>query len=239
LAYEKILLQIQDLSSGYGKMLVVQGVNIKVEEGEIVCLLGPNGSGKSTLLNTVCGLASRFNGRVIFDGTEIDSRSPNDVVRLGIGYCPQISNVFPSLTVEENLEVGAYTRKGYGREHLEEVLSLFPELERRRKNLAITLSGGERQMLALARSLISNPKLLLLDEPTAGLSPKASGVLLRKIAEIQESGKTILLVEQNARRALGISNRAYIMVGGRIILEGTAQEILSNPELERLYFGKA
>ncbi len=239
MAIDKALLKIQDLSSGYGKMLIVQGMNAEVDEGEIVCLLGPNGSGKTTLLNTICGLASRFSGKVMFDGTDITNISPNEVVRLGIGYSPQILNTFPSLTVEENLDVGAYTRPAYAPEHLEEVLSLFPELEKRRKNLAITLSGGERQMLAIARSLISDPRLLLLDEPTAGLSPKASGVLLRKIVEIGKGGKTILLVEQNARRALEISERAYIMVSGRIILEGTAQEILNNPELEHLYFGKA
>jgi len=214
-------------------------LSVEVDEGEIVCLLGPNGSGKTTLLNTICGLASRFSGKVMFDNADITNFSANDVVRRGIGYSPQMSNTFPSMTVEENLDVGAYTRTGYTRKHLEEILSLFPELERRRKNLASTLSGGERQMLAIARSLVSDPKLLLLDEPTAGLSPKASGVLLQKIVEIGEGGKTILLVEQNARRALGISRRAYIMVGGRIILQGTAQEILNNPELEHLYFGKA
>jgi len=237
LATDGVLLEISDLSSGYGKMLVVQHSNVRVDKGEIVCLLGPNGSGKTTLLNTICGLANRFEGKIMFDGIDITNCKPNDAVRMGIGYSPQVSNVFPSLTAEENLEVGAYTKKGYRREDLESVLSLFPELEKRRKSLAITLSGGERQMLAVARSLISEPKLLLLDEPTAGLSPIASSTLLRKVTEIRKRGKTILLVEQNARRALEISDRAYVMVGGTIVFDGIAHDALNDPELARLYFG--
>lgn len=235
---EGVLLEISDLSSGYGKMLVVQHGNLRVDEGEIVSLLGPNGSGKSTLLNTICGLANTFEGKIVFNGIDITNCRPNDAVRMGIGYSPQISNVFPSLTAEENLEVGAYIRKGYHKEDLESVLSLFPELEKRRKSLAITLSGGERQMLAIARSLISEPKLLLLDEPTAGLSPKASSTLLRKVTEIRKTGKTILLVEQNARRALEISNRGYVMVGGSVVFQGIARDALNDPELAQLYFGK-
>lgn len=231
------LLELNNVSSGYGKMVVLENIDMYVEEGEIVALLGPNGSGKTTLLNTIVGLADIFGGEIKFDGIDLKNKSPDKIVSLGIGYSPQQQNIFPNFTVEENLVLGAYLRKDKEiRKDIEEIFELFPEIKRRRRNLAKTLSGGERQMLAVARALMLRPRLLLCDEPTAGLAPKAANLLIKKIQEIRERGTTIVMVEQNARIALEASDRAYVLVGGRIRAHDSSANLLMRKDFEQLYF---
>ena len=232
------MLSLEAVNSGYGSMQILEDITIRVDQGEIVSILGPNGAGKTTLLNTVYGIALILKGKVTFEGSAINGLRPEQVARRGIGYAPQLFSVFPSLTVRENLELGGYIRRDRLEEDMNEMYRLFPEVERRRDNLAKTLSGGERQMLAVARALMARPRLLLLDEPTAGLSPKALSTLLNKVVEIKSRNITIMLVEQNARRALEISDRAYVLVGGRIVAEASGKEMLSDEKLEELYFGK-
>ncbi|MEM2094169.1 MAG: ABC transporter ATP-binding protein [Candidatus Bathyarchaeia archaeon] len=232
-----MLLELINVSSGYGKTRILEGVDLQVDEGEIVAILGPNGSGKTTLLNTVFGLATLFEGEIRFQDKPIVGLKPNEVASIGIGYAPQQQNVFSNFTVEENCILGAFLRKdGEVRKDVEEIFKLFPEIERRRNNLAKTLSGGERQMLAVARAMMLRPRLLMLDEPTAGLSPKAASTLVEKIREIRSRGTTIMLVEQNARIALGISDRAYIIVGGKVVTKDSSSNFLIRKDLEQIYF---
>jgi len=231
------LLELNDVTSGYGKMVVLEKINMHVNEGEIVSLLGPNGAGKTTLLNTIFGLADVFEGEIKFNGLNIRGKSPDKIASMGIGYSPQQQNIFPNFTVEENLMLGAYLRKDKEvKKDMEEIFEIFPEIERRRHNLAKTLSGGERQMLAVARALMLKPKLLLCDEPTAGLAPRAASTLAKKIKEIRERGTTIIMVEQNAKIALNISDRTYILSGGRIIAHDFSANFLMKKDLEQFYF---
>lgn len=218
-------------------MVVLQGVDLSVKKGEIVAVLGPNGAGKTTLLNTIFGIATIHEGDILFENRPITSVKLHEVVRMGISYAPQLSNVFPNLTVEENLEMGAFIRGKDQtiKDDMKEVFKLFPEIDRRRNQKAKTLSGGERQMLAVARALMSRPKLLLLDEPTAGLSPRAGIALMNKIKEIRDRGVTILIVEQNVKRALEIADRGYVLVSGRIIREDSAENLMKTG-VERLFF---
>ncbi|MBS7607123.1 ABC transporter ATP-binding protein [Candidatus Bathyarchaeota archaeon] len=232
-----VLLELNDVTSGYGKMVVLEKISMYVNDGEIVSLLGPNGAGKTTLLNTIFGLADVFEGEIKFNGLSIRGKSPDKIASMGIGYSPQQQNIFPNFTVEENLMLGAYLRRDKEvRKDMEEIFEIFPEIERRRRNLAKTLSGGERQMLAVARALMLKPKLLLCDEPTAGLAPKAASALAKKIKEIRERGTTIIMVEQNAKIALNISDRTYILSGGRIIAQDFSANFLMKKDLEQLYF---
>lgn len=231
------LLELNNVTSGYGKMVVLEKIDMYVNEGEIVSLLGPNGAGKTTLLNTISGLADIFEGDIIFNGVSIKGRSPDKIAAMGIGYSPQQQNIFPNFTVEENLILGAYLRKDREvKKDIEEIFEIFPEIERRRHNLAKTLSGGERQMLAVARALMLKPKLLLCDEPTAGLAPKVASMLARKMKEIRERGTTIIMVEQNAKIALSVSDRTYILAGGRIVSHDSSANLLMKKDLEQLYF---
>lgn len=231
------MLKINNLKSGYGKMIVLHGVNVYVRESEIVTVLGPNGAGKTTLLNSIFGLATIHEGEIVFEGKPIHKMRSHDIVRMGISYAPQLDNVFPNLTVLENLQMGSFIRGSDPtiRDDIEEIFDLFPEIERRRNQKAKTLSGGERQMLAVARALMSKPKILLLDEPTAGLSPKAGTSLMKKIREIRDRGVTILLVEQNVKRSLEIADKGYVLVSGRIIKEATAED-LKKIDIEKLFF---
>ncbi len=230
------MLKISCLRSGYGKMVVLHEVDMEVRDGEIVVVLGPNGAGKTTLLNSIFGLATVHGGDIVFEGRSILGMRPFDIVKAGISYAPQLDNVFPNLTVVENLLMGSFIRGDDPtvRRDIEEIFNLFPEIERRKNQKAKTLSGGERQMLAVARALMSRPKMLLLDEPTAGLSPKAGSTLMRKIREIRDRGVTILLVEQNVKRALEIADRGYILVSGRVVKEASAEE-LGKVEIEKLF----
>ena len=233
------ILDIVDLYSGYGKLIIVQGVSLYVENGEIVSIIGPNGSGKTTLIKTIFGLTRIFGGKVVYNNTDITGIKPHIIARMGIGYVPQTNNVFTELTVEENLEIGGYLNHANNiNDFKERVFQLFPILRERRGQKAGTLSGGERQMLAIGRALMSKPKLLLLDEPTAALAPKIVKQLLKKISEIRDQGTTIILVEQNARSALEISDRGYVLVTGKKVLEGNSKKLLNNSDLGKIYLGR-
>ena len=231
------LLTVSNIVAGYGETEILHGVSIAIEEGHIVTIIGPNGSGKSTLLKAIFGLVKPKAGQVLFQGKDITGHAPETVVRKGISYVPQSSNIFPSLSINENLEMGAFIRTDDFRHRLDEVYSLFPDLAGRRKDRAGTLSGGQRQMLALARALMLDPGLLLLDEPSAGLAPNLVGSVFEKILGINRAGVAILLVEQNAREALKLSSWGYILASGQNQLEDRGENLLSNPDVTRLYLG--
>jgi len=232
------LLEVEDLRAGYTEEVdILNGVSVQVEEGEIVAIIGPNGAGKSTLLKAIFGVLKPREGRVTFSGEDITGFPPEVIVRKGMGYVPQVQNVFPSLTVQENLEMGAFVREDDFSARLEELYRMFPDLERRRGERVGRLSGGQRQMVALARALMLDPKLLLLDEPSAGLSPAMVSVVFEKIKEINEAGVAILIVEQNAKEALRLSDRAYVLAMGKNVLSGLGEELLENEEVGRLYLG--
>lgn len=232
-----MLLDVMNVSSGYGKMTIVRGVDMAVRKDEIVVIIGPNGSGKSTLMKTIFGIIQPMKGEVVLDGKNISGLRPDRIVREGINYVPQLDNVFPSLTVTENLEMGAYTLKDC-EDRLQTVMEIFPLLKEKKDAKAIRLSGGERQTVAVARGLMTDPKLLLLDEPTAGLSPALVSHIMAKIQEIRDNGTSVLLVEQNAKKSLAICDRAYVMVMGAKAYEGSGQEILDHEHIGRLYLGK-
>jgi ABC-type branched-subunit amino acid transport system ATPase component len=231
------LLEVDGVSSGYGEMEILHDVSIRVGEGEIVTLIGPNGAGKSTLMKTVFGLLRPRRGRIRFRGHDVTGLPPHGLVRRGLSYVPQVDNVFPSLTVEENLEMGAVIRRDDSRPRLEQVLGLFPNLQGRRRQKVGTLSGGERQMVAMGRALMLDPALLLLDEPSAGLAPIMVESVFGKIVEINRTGVAIVLVEQNARDALRLSHRGYVLAAGQKRLEGAGEALLDDPEVGRLYLG--
>lgn len=236
---DQVVLEARDIHGGYGKAVVVQGVSLHLRRGELVSLVGPNGSGKSTLLKSIYGLANLFRGQVLLDGIDITSRGPEEKSALGMGYVPQIDNVFPELKVVENLEMGAFLKRDRSevKRLLEEVFNLFPILAERRNQLAATLSGGERQMLAISRALMARPSVLMLDEPTAALAPKMVAELFKRILEIKAAGVSILLVEQHARKALEISDRGYVLVAGSKVMEGAGSEILGNEDLQKVFLG--
>ncbi len=231
------LLTVSNIVAGYGETEILHGVSIAIEEGHIVTIIGPNGSGKSTLLKAIFGLVKPKEGQVLFQGKDITGHAPETVVRRGLCYVPQSSNIFPSLSINENLEMGAFIRTDDFSHRLDEVYSLFPDLAGRRKDRAGTLSGGQRQMLALARALMLDPALLLLDEPSAGLAPNLVGSVFEKILGINRAGVAILLVEQNAREALQLSSWGYVLASGQNQLEDRGENLLSNPDVTRLYLG--
>jgi ABC-type branched-subunit amino acid transport system ATPase component len=231
------LLTVDRVSAGYEQMEILHAVSIEVRAGEIVTLIGPNGAGKSTLMKTVFGLLRPRRGAIRLEGGDITGLAPSALVRRGISYVPQVDNVFPSLTVEENLEMGAVVREDDVRPRMEEVLALFPTLQGKRRLKAGGLSGGERQMVAMGRALMLDPRLLLLDEPSAGLSPILVDAVFEKIEAINRRGVAILLVEQSAREALRRSHRGYLLAGGQVRLEGPGPALLDNPDVARLYLG--
>jgi len=233
------VIETKNLVAGYGKMVILHGIDFYVLKNEIVTVVGPNGSGKSTLLKAILGIARVLSGKVFYENKDITNERLDRIVRMGIGYVPQTNNVFTNLTVKENLETGAYTVKDKSeiKKRMEEVYEMFPELKARENQLAGNLSGGERQMLAMARALMARPKVMLLDEPTAALSPKYVDLVLMKIKEIRDSGVTIILVEQNAKKGLEIADRGYVLVTGRVAYTAPAREILSHPEIGKLYLG--
>jgi ABC-type branched-subunit amino acid transport system ATPase component len=234
------VLTVEGIVAGYfADVPILDGVDVTLGWGELVAIVGPNGAGKSTLVKAVIGLLRPWAGRVLLRGEDITSRKPHAIVAQGVGYVAQRQNVFPTLTVAENLELGALVLRGETTvaSTQAEILDLFPRLQERRRQLAGTLSGGERQMLALARALMARPDVLLLDEPSAGLAPMAADAIFEKIAAINASGVAILLVEQNARRALSISHRGYVLDTGRNRFEGPGLELLANAEVVDLYLG--
>ena len=231
------LLDVEHISSGYGEMSILHDVSIRVEPGEAVTLIGPNGAGKSTLLRTIFGLLTPTQGRIRFDDTDITGMKPPLLVRRGLSYVPQVDNVFPSLTVQENLEMGAFVRHdGFAATPRRDV-HVLPHLRLKRKQRVGSLSGGERQMVAMGRALMLDPRLLLLDEPSAGLAPRLVGMVFEKMAEINQAGVALLIVEQNAREALRLSHRGYVMASGQVRLEGESSQLLHNEEVGRLYLG--
>ena len=232
------ILQVKDVYSGYGDTEVLHGISIYLSEGEIITIIGPNGAGKSTLLKTIMGYLPPNRGKILFRDEEVTKVSPDEKVRKGIGYVPQLENVFPSLTVEENLEMGGYIEdKRRVIERIEEAYGLFPVLKERRGQRVRNMSGGQRQMLAMARALMTEPSLLLLDEPSAGLSPKVSATVFERIKEIHQKGKAIVIVEQDAYQSLGISNRGYVLSMGQNEYEGEAHRILDSRKIREAYLG--
>jgi len=231
------LLEASHVVSGYGEVEILHGVSLRIEKGEIVSIIGPNGAGKSTFMKAIFGLLKIRGGTISLNGDEITGLPPQTIVRKGISYVPQSENVFPTLTLRENLEMGAFTRTDGQRERMDEVLQLFPDLTDRLGQSASKLSGGQRQMLALARALMLEPQLLLLDEPTASLSPKLVADIFAKIRIINESGVSIVLVEQNAKEALALCGRGYVLANGYNRLDGSGQELLNSEEVGKLYLG--
>jgi branched-chain amino acid transport system ATP-binding protein/neutral amino acid transport system ATP-binding protein len=231
------LLQAEGVVAGYGAVEILHGVTLSVNPGEIVAVIGPNGAGKSTLLKAVFGLVPIRSGAVRFAAQDVTNLPPDKLVQKGLSYVPQTENVFASLTISENLEMGAFVRQDGLHRRLDHVFGLFPDIAERRHTRAGKLSGGQRQMLALARALMLDPQLLLLDEPSASLSPKMVDSVFEKIAEINREGTAILLVEQNAREALVFSSRAYVLAMGENRFEGAASGLLDDEDVGRLYLG--
>jgi len=231
------LLKAEEVTSGYGDMEVLHGVSIEVGEGEIVTVIGPNGAGKSTLLKTIFGLIKPTAGEITFKEKEIIGLAPDQIVRQGMSYVPQVDNVFPSLTVHENLEMGAFILTDDFSKRLENVYELFPILKERRKQRVGKMSGGERQMVAMGRALMLNPKLLLLDEPSAALAPNLRAMIFDRITSINKTGVAILIVEQNAKESLRLSDRGYVLASGQNRFEDTGENLLANEEIGQLYLG--
>lgn len=231
------LLEAKRITAGYGETEILHRVFVKVNEGEIVSIVGPNGAGKSTLLKTILGLLKPREGKVILEAEDITGLDPDRIVRKGICYVPQTDNVFASLTVEENLEMGAFIRKDNYQNRIQEIYTIFPDLKERRKDRAGKLSGGQRQMVAIGRALMLEPKIILLDEPSASLAPKLVRLIFQKITEINRSGVGILMVEQNIREALRIADQAYVLAMGRNRFHDTGQALLNNQEVGKLYLG--
>jgi ABC-type branched-subunit amino acid transport system ATPase component len=231
------LLTVEGLTTGYGEMEVLRSLSLQVRAGQIVSIIGPNGAGKSTAMKAVFGCSGPGKGSIRFGEREIGALAPDKIVRLGMCYVPQTDNVFPSLTVEENLEMGAFVLSGPTKERKERVYALFPRLAERRRQRAGKMSGGERQMVAMGRALMLDPKLLLLDEPSAGLAPLLVDLIFEKVREINAAGVAVLMVEQNARKSLELADHAYVLVGGTNAIDGAGRDLLHDPEVGRLYLG--
>ncbi len=232
------MLKIEGIHVYYGAINALHDVSLNVEAGEIVSIIGSNGAGKSTLLRTISGLIRPREGKISFLGQEIQSTPPDQIVRLGISQSPEGRKIFTNMSVHENLQLGAYVRKDKDiASDLDKVMDRFPRVRERLKQSAGTLSGGEQQMLAICRALMSRPKLLLLDEPSMGLAPNLVTEIFSIVAELNRDGTTILLVEQNAHRALEIANRAYVLETGNIVLSGTGKELLTDPKVKEAYLG--
>ncbi len=234
------ILEVKEVYAGYVKDLnILQGINFRISLGELVAVIGPNGAGKSTLVKTIFGLLKTNQGQITFKGQDITGLKSNQIVKLGMCYVPQISNVFATLSIEENLEMGAFISNGSLKRQKEKIYTMFPRLAERRRQKAGTLSGGERQMLAMGRALMLEPDVLLLDEPSAALSPILVNSVFEQIKAINSTGKAIVLVEQNAKKALMMADRAYVLESGRDRVEGTGEALLNDPKVGQLYLGAA
>ena len=235
------MLQVKDIYTNYGSIQALKGVSLEVYQGEIVTLIGSNGAGKSTTLGSITGITPASKGQIFFEGKEITHMKPSDITKLGIGVSPEGREVFGGLTVMENLEIGAYIVKDKKaiRDAYDEVFELFPRLAERKKQTAGTLSGGEQQMLAIGRAMMSRPRLLLFDEPSMGLSPNLVDVIFELVEKINRRGTTILLIEQNANMALGIAHRGYVLETGKVTMSGDARELQANDDVRKAYLGSA
>jgi len=231
------LLEINDIRAGYGEIEIIHGLSLYVNEGEIVSIVGPNGSGKSTLLKSIFALVDIMDGEINYQGELLNNLGTEKMIQKGLSFVPQTDNIFPSLTVHENLELGGYISKGKLKDRLDLIYELFPPLVEKRKKRAGTLSGGQRQMVAFGRALIMEPKLLLLDEPTAGLAPMFIDLILDKVQEINDTGVTILMVEQNAKKALAMSDRGNVLAAGEKKYEDSGRALLENEEVAQLFLG--
>jgi len=232
------VLEVSGLTGGYGSVQIIYGIDLYVDEGEFVTIIGPNGCGKSTLIKIIFGIADYYKGKVKYRGNSVSGMRTDQLVNLGIAYVPQVDNVFPSLSVEENLQMGGnLLSTNLLNERIERALDMFPDLRHRTYDLAASLSGGERQMLAISRALISDPKFILLDEPTAALSPLYQQQIIERIDALREVGITILIVEQNARLSLARSNRGYILSNGEVVHTAAASDILDDPHINEYFLG--
>lgn len=234
------MLEVRDLEVNYGSINAIKKISFDVNEGEVIALIGANGAGKTTTLHTITGLLKAKSGSVMFDGKELLKTPPHKIVEMGMAHVPEGRRIFQQLTVYKNLTLGAFTRKDKSAidETLQMVYSKFPRLEERKKQIAGTLSGGEQQMLAMGRALMSKPKIVLMDEPSMGLSPLFVAEVFKIIEEIRASGTTVLLVEQNAKKALEIADRAYVLETGKIVLSGDAHELMNNDSVKKAYLGE-
>ena len=234
------MLEINDIQVFYGMIQAIKGVSFQVDEGEVIALIGANGAGKTTILHTITGLISPKKGQILFEGQDITKTPAHKIVSMGMAHVPEGRRVFAQLTVLENLRMGAFTRKD--KDEVEETLirvyKRFPRLEERKNQMAGTLSGGEQQMLAMGRALMSHPKIILMDEPSMGLSPIFVNEIFDIIREVSEGGTTVLLVEQNAKKALSIADRAYVLETGKIVLDGKASDLLNNDSVKKAYLGE-
>lgn len=231
------ILEVSHLSVGYSKLDILKGVDLQVQPGDIVSVIGPNGAGKSTLLKAIFGMLKPRTGRITLQDEDITGLKPDRIARNGISYVPQVDNVFASMTIEENLQMGAFIRKDDFSNRMEEVYDLFPILRERKKQKAGQLSGGQRQMVAMGRALMLDPVLLLLDEPSAGLAPNLVDTIFEKIKEVNAMGVSIIIVEQNAKKALQMADHGYVLAMGKNVLDDTGRALLANEEVGRLYLG--
>ena len=232
------VLQVKDLSSGYGKITILRDINFQIEENEAVAIIGSNGAGKTTLLKTISKLISPFAGEIIFEGQNVTKYPPHLISRAGITHVPEGGKLFPNMTVYENLLMGTYkNRKKIKSNILEEIYEIFPILKKREKQLAKTLSGGEKQMLSIGRSLASQPKFIMLDEPSQGIAPKLVDDIYQKLSILKKKGITILLIEQNINYALRFAERAYVLENGKIVMEGNSKELINSKHVKKHYLG--
>ena len=232
------MLEIKDLHVNYGAVHALNGITLTVNDGEIVSLIGANGAGKTTTLRTITGLEKAASGTVTFEGHDLTNTTPSKIISLKLAHVPEGRHIFPQMTVEENLEMGAYADRAGMAETMANVYARFPRLKERRRQLAGTLSGGEQQMLAVGRALMAKPKMILMDEPSMGLSPLLVKEIFKIIQEVNKQGITILLVEQNAKMALSVSDRAYVLETGSISIEGNAADLLKDPRVKKAYLGQ-
>ncbi|MBP1155350.1 branched-chain amino acid transport system ATP-binding protein [Paenibacillus sp. PvR052] len=233
-----VMLSVQDLHAGYGQVEALRSVNMDVKKGEIVCLIGNNGAGKSTTLMSISGIVKKRSGQIMFNGENILGLPPHKIVAKGISQVPEGRRIFPTLTVEENLKAGAFLKPKLPKEKYEAVYELFPRLKERRKQLGGSMSGGEQQMLAIGRAIVNDPMLLMLDEPSLGLAPQIIESIFDAIVTLRKNGLTVLLIEQNANLALDVSDRAYVMELGQVVLSGSCQELKNNNKIQEIYLGR-
>ena len=233
------MLQVRDLHAGYGKSEVLRGISFDVQRGEIVTIVGANGAGKTTTLRTLCGIVRATAGSIDFDGVPLAARQPHEIVELGVTMIPEGRQLFPFLTVEENLRMGSFKKaaRGSHAKRLDEVLLLFPKVKERLKQLAVSLSGGEQQMVAIARGMMAGPRLLIFDEPSLGLSPLLVDQMFEIVRKVAEQGTTVLLVEQNVFHTLQLADRGYVLENGEVVLSGTGKDLLVNPHIRKAYLG--